>query len=447
MTKRDSDAPSDDGIVAEDMTQLMEHVELTGDRPLMSGPAWELAKPVEDLEDAPVFVDNFSELIPDLETVEAAEDLELFTETELDLNQRLLQVEDEQLELAAGIGAERMRWQRRVATLRADMAERNRLLAEHEQEIEDLSARLATMAVERDSFVEELRDLQRSVGRVEILVDQRALSPADSVIASLHERLRERSNALLVMREEIDGLRAEREQLVAAVAERGEFIKRLHVRLRELEGEDHGGGELRKLMRRFFGGEQKPEAPAADAPVAAAPVAVAPVAAALTTEVPILDLADFESTVADESPAALAALDATVELPVRQVIVEDMRQAPPHLGPPVSAHSEPRIRRYLIGLDMVGSVYEMTLPRVNVGRTRDNDLRIVDPTVSRLHAVLHARGREVTVIDANSCNGIYVNGIQLRYATLEDGDTLTFGAVRFRYRVGSGNSGGAHGPD
>lgn len=437
MTKRDPDAPSDDGIVAEDVTQLMEHVEMTGDRLVSSGPGWELAKPAEDLEDAPVFVDDFSELVPDLETMEAGEDLELFTETELDLNRRLLQVEDEQLELAAGIGAERMRWQRRVATLRADMAERNRLLAEHEQEIEDLSARLATMAVERDSFVEELRELQRSIGRAEILVDQRAPSPADSVIASLHERLRERSNALLVAREEIDGLRAEREQLVAAVAERGEFIKRLHVRLRELEGGDQGGGELRKLMRRFFGGEQKPEVPAAVAPVVDTP----------TMEMPVLELADFESTVVDESPVSLAALDATVEVPVRQVIVEDMQQAPPHLDPPVSAQSEPRVRRYLIGLDMVGSVYEMTLPRINVGRTRDNDLRIVDPTVSRLHAVLRLRGREISVVDANSCNGVYVNGIQLRYAQLEDGDMLTFGAVRFRYRVGSGNSGGIHGPD
>ncbi len=427
MAKRDSDAPSDDSIVAEDITQLIEHVELTGDRSVMSGPGWEMARPADDLEDAPIFVDDDSEQIPDLESMEVGEDIELFTETELDLNQRLSQVEDEQLELAAGIGAERARWQKRVASLRADMTERNRLLAEREQEIEDLSARLATMAVERDVFVEELRELQRSVGQAEVLEDRRAPSPADSVIASLHERLRERSNALLVMREEIDRLRAEREQLVASVAERGEFIERLHVRLRELEGGDQGGGELRKLMRRFFGGEQKAEAPAE------APAAVSPVVATPTTELPILEMPVVP--------------ELTVELPQCQVLVEDMRQAPPRMEAPVSARSEPQVRRYLIGLDMVGSVYEMTLPRINVGRTRDNDLRIVDPTVSRLHAVLKLRGREVSVIDANSRNGVYINGIQLRYAKLEDGDTLTFGAVRFRYRVGSGASGGDYGPD
>lgn len=413
MTKRDSDAPSDDGIVAEDISQLMEHVELTGERRVMTGPGWEMATPADDLEDAPIFVDDYSEEIPDLETVEVAEDIELFTETELDLNRRLSQVEDEQLVLAAGIGAERQRWQKRVASLRTDMTGRNRLLAEREQEIEDLSARLAMMAVERDGFVEELRELQRAVGHSEVFEERRVPSPADGVIASLHERLSERGRALLAMREEIDRLRAERDQLAASIAERDEFIQSLRVRLRELEDGDQGGGELRKLMSRFFGNEQK-----ADAPAIIAPEIVAPVAQ-----------------------------DLTVELPQPQVLVEDMQPAPPHMEAPVSAASEPRVRRYLIGLDMVGSVYEMTLPRINVGRTRDNDLRIVDPTVSRLHAVLKLRDREVSVIDANSRNGVFVNGIQLRYAKLEDGDTLTFGAVRFRYRVGSGRSGGEFGPD
>lgn len=425
MTKRDQEGPSDDGIIAEDITQLMEHVELTGERRLMNSPGWELATPADDLEDAPIFVSEDSQLIPDLEAVDPGQDIELFTETEIDLNRRLLQVEDEQLKLAAGIGAERMRWQKRVASLRADMTERNRLLAEREQEIEDLSAQLATLAVERDGFLEELRELQRSVGHDEVLEGERAPTPAEAVIASLHERLTERSRALLEAREEIDRLRVEREQLRADIAEREEFIQSLHVRLRELESGEQGVGELRKLVRRFFGGEQKAQAApvAATAPEIASEVEAVPQAAPPpaehTVEVPIMELA------------------------LQSTVIEDM-------SPEVAARAEPRVRRYLIGLDSVGSVYEVTLPRINIGRTRDNDLRIVDPTVSRLHAVLHVRGREVTVIDANSRNGIYVNGIQLRYAKLDDGDNLTFGTVRFRYRVGSGASaasGGEYGPD
>ena len=107
--------------------------------------------------------------------------------------------------------------------------------------------------------------------------------------------------------------------------------------------------------------------------------------------------------------------------------------------PPVAA--TPRLRRYLIGLDMVGSVHEITGRRVNIGRTRDNDLRIVDPTVSRLHAMLTVRNGEAMLVDANSRNGIFVNGIQVRYARLDDGDLVTFGTVRFRYRVGSDATG------
>jgi hypothetical protein len=135
-----------------------------------------------------------------------------------------------------------------------------------------------------------------------------------------------------------------------------------------------------------------------------------------------------------EPPAAGAEADYTQELPVPEL----------PLVPQVA--SVPRLRRYLIGLDVVGCVHEIAGRRVNIGRTRDNDLRIVDPTVSRLHAMLTVRNGEAMLVDANSRNGIFVNGIQVRYARLDDGDLVTFGTVRFRYRIGSdatGSSGGS----
>jgi len=124
----------------------------------------------------------------------------------------------------------------------------------------------------------------------------------------------------------------------------------------------------------------------------------------------------------------------TLELPV-----PDFPPAAPAAG------ATPRLRRYLIGLDLVGCVHEIASRRVNIGRTRDNDLRIVDPTVSRLHAMLTVRNGEAMLVDANSRNGIFVNGIQVRYARLDDGDLVTFGTVRFRYRVGSETTGGPGG--
>ena len=144
-----------------------------------------------------------------------------------------------------------------------------------------------------------------------------------------------------------------------------------------------------------------------------------PLNAAVTDPVPV------ETRTADQGEEA----EYTQEFPVPELPVL----------PQVSA--TPRLRRYLIGLDVVGCVHEIAGRRVNIGRTRDNDLRIVDPTVSRLHAMLTVRNGEAMVVDANSRNGIFVNGIQVRYARLDDGDLVTFGTVRFRYRIGSDAAG------
>lgn len=150
-----------------------------------------------------------------------------------------------------------------------------------------------------------------------------------------------------------------------------------------------------------------------------------PVNAAVTDPLPREVPVERAQAAGEQSPEA----EYTQELPI------------PELPAVPAADATPRLRRYLIGLDMVGSVHEIMSRRVNIGRTRDNDLRIVDPTVSRLHAMLTVRNGEAMLVDANSRNGIFVNGIQVRYARLDDGDLVTFGTVRFRYRVGSDAAG------
>ena len=71
---------------------------------------------------------------------------------------------------------------------------------------------------------------------------------------------------------------------------------------------------------------------------------------------------------------------------------------------------------------------------------------LVDPAVSRVHATIASFPGEdaLWLQDAASSNGVFVNGIQVRYAKLEDGDLLTFGTVRFRYRVGTGVADGVY---
>lgn len=144
----------------------------------------------------------------------------------------------------------------------------------------------------------------------------------------------------------------------------------------------------------------------------------------------LADIGDVIDAALAETPRADApatATDLTGEFPQL-----DMRAS---AAP--AAEATPSVRRYLIGVDNVGQVHEVARYRVNIGRTQDNDMRIVDPTVSRLHAMLTLRGGDAMLVDANSRNGVFVNGIQVRYAKLEDGDLVTFGTVRYRYRVGS----------
>lgn len=306
MDKRDRDNESDDGIVSEDLTQLVEHIELTSPQRLPDAPEWEMATPAADLDDAPILIEEGLEDIPDLDLMGAVEDLELFTETQFDIGRHLQPAASD---TANELAAERTRWQKRVDSLQRSLDERDRMLRERDRRIEELSAKLATRTLEREGLEAGLGDFSASV-------------------------------------------------------------------------------------------EAEPAMPAA--------LATVPAPAAEPTQ---------------------SSLDNTGEVP--ELVL-------PRVKPAAAVETTPRMRRYLIGVDLVGQVHEVTSHRVNIGRTHENDLRIVDPTVSRLHAMLTLRGGEAMLVDANSRNGVFVNGMQVRYAKLEDGDLVTFGTVRYRYRVGSG---------
>jgi hypothetical protein len=79
--------------------------------------------------------------------------------------------------------------------------------------------------------------------------------------------------------------------------------------------------------------------------------------------------------------------------------------------------------------DVVSLVGEVT----TVGRGQGVDIRLDDPSVSRLHAELVRRGPYVYVVDLGlSRNGTRVNGRPVARRVLDDGDVLSFGAARCR---------------
>jgi len=68
-----------------------------------------------------------------------------------------------------------------------------------------------------------------------------------------------------------------------------------------------------------------------------------------------------------------------------------------------------------------------------VGRGHRVDVRLDDPSVSRLHAEIVWRGPYIYVADLGlSRNGTRVNGRPVARRVLDDGDVLSFGSARCR---------------
>jgi hypothetical protein len=84
-------------------------------------------------------------------------------------------------------------------------------------------------------------------------------------------------------------------------------------------------------------------------------------------------------------------------------------------------------------IEDTGAVIELSVDVTTIGRATGVDIRLEDPSVSRLHAELIRRGSFVYVSDLGlSANGTRVNGRPVGRRVLADGDVLTFGMARCR---------------
>ncbi|MCS7006183.1 MAG: DUF3662 and FHA domain-containing protein [Gaiellaceae bacterium] len=72
---------------------------------------------------------------------------------------------------------------------------------------------------------------------------------------------------------------------------------------------------------------------------------------------------------------------------------------------------------------------------VVLGRSREADVRLSDPNVSRRHAVIRRIGSVFWIADLDSTNGTLVNGVRVRRRQLEDGDRITLGSTELRFEL------------
>ena len=71
--------------------------------------------------------------------------------------------------------------------------------------------------------------------------------------------------------------------------------------------------------------------------------------------------------------------------------------------------------------------------RMTIGRSRDCEIVIDDPNVSRRHAEIRKTIEGWMIVDLGSTNGVKVNGRRVRDKVLSPGDEITLGLIQLDY--------------
>jgi pSer/pThr/pTyr-binding forkhead associated (FHA) protein len=91
------------------------------------------------------------------------------------------------------------------------------------------------------------------------------------------------------------------------------------------------------------------------------------------------------------------------------------------------------MERENVSLSWDGRSRSVDKPRLLLGRSRECEIQLADPNVSRRHAELRQEGATYWIVDLDSTNGIEVNGKRVKRAKLADGDTITLGSTDIRF--------------
>jgi len=97
-------------------------------------------------------------------------------------------------------------------------------------------------------------------------------------------------------------------------------------------------------------------------------------------------------------------------------------------GPESPAEPEPAATD-VVTVTVNGTRREITGQTLVLGRSRECDVQLADPNVSRRHAEVRREGAEYWIVDLGSTNGVEVNGARTARAKLEHGDRVTLGST------------------
>ncbi len=81
-----------------------------------------------------------------------------------------------------------------------------------------------------------------------------------------------------------------------------------------------------------------------------------------------------------------------------------------------------------------GRTHELGQPNAVIGRSKECDIRVSDPNVSRRHAEIRQDDSAYWIVDLESTNGVSVNGRAVKRAKLDDEDRITLGSTELVFR-------------
>jgi Nif-specific regulatory protein len=82
-----------------------------------------------------------------------------------------------------------------------------------------------------------------------------------------------------------------------------------------------------------------------------------------------------------------------------------------------------------------GTTIPLIVGETIIGRDPSNNVAVNDPLVSRRHCSIRHRGTQVDMLDLESLNGTFVNGLPTREKALEHGDRIKVGDSQFVFMV------------
>lgn len=98
--------------------------------------------------------------------------------------------------------------------------------------------------------------------------------------------------------------------------------------------------------------------------------------------------------------------------------------------------SRPVVYGALIEMNGMGTRHTILQTAIRVGRGSDNDIRLLNDSISMHHAEIHRRREgDFYIVDLASTNGVYVNETKTHQGELKHNDIVELGEVRLRFEI------------